>query len=169
MFTLAPSNRFDNSSMLSCAISTMWLSWRNPAESNRFDHVAGRTAMKRSPIVRRLAVAMVALGLTASACSSQGAGSGSGSGTYSVWDPYPQFDKGSDWVKVIEKCGQQAGVTTTRQAYDTTDLTNKVLLAAQQGTAPNVLVVDNPGGSTLAEAGVLKSNQDRGVDAATAP
>jgi multiple sugar transport system substrate-binding protein len=123
--------------------------------------------MKRSPIIQRLAVALVAVGLAVSACSSQGAGN-AGTGTYSVWDPYPQFDKGSDWVKVIEKCGGQAGVKVERQTYDTTDLTNKVLLAAQQGTAPNVLVVDNPVVSTLAEAGVLKSNQDSGLDATKA-
>ncbi len=123
--------------------------------------------MKRSSFIRRLAVALVAVGLTVSACSSQDAGN-AGPGTYSVWDPYPQFDKGSEWAKVIEQCGGQAGVKVERQAYDTTDLTSKVLLAAQQGTAPNVLVVDNPVVSTLAEAGVLKSNQDSGLDASKA-
>ncbi len=52
-----------------------------------------------------------------------------------------------------------------RQAYDTTDLTNKVLLAAQQRTAPHVLVVDNPVVSTLAEGGVLKAEPEVGLDA----
>jgi multiple sugar transport system substrate-binding protein len=121
--------------------------------------------MKRSPITHRLAMALVTAGLTASACSAQPSAD---DGTFSVWDPYPQFDKDSAWVKVIERCGAQAGVTITRQAYDTTDLTNKVLLAAQQGTAPNVLVVDNPVVSTLAEAGVLTSNEDNGLDASAA-
>lgn len=126
--------------------------------------------MARSSTSRGLIAALLVAGLAVAACSSPGAGSSgpSGSGTYSVWDPYPQFDKGSDWVKVIEKCGSQAGVTVERQAFDTTDLTTKVLLAAQQGTAPNVLVVDNPVVSTLAEAGVLKSNQDTGLDASKA-
>ncbi|HEV2782620.1 MAG TPA: extracellular solute-binding protein [Actinophytocola sp.] len=126
--------------------------------------------MTRSSTSRRLITAVLVAGLTMAACSSQDSGGSgpSGPGTFSVWDPYPQFDKGSDWVKVIEECGRQAGVTVERQAYDTTDLTNKVLLAAQQGTAPNVLVVDNPVVSTLAEAGVLKSNQDSGLDASKA-
>jgi multiple sugar transport system substrate-binding protein len=118
--------------------------------------------MKSSPNIRRLSTALVAAGLVLSACSSQPDG---GTGSFSVWDPYPQFSGESEWVKVIEKCGAQAGVKVGRQAYDTTDLTNKVLLAAQQGTAPNVLVVDNPVVSTLAGAGVLKSNQDSGLDA----
>jgi multiple sugar transport system substrate-binding protein len=121
--------------------------------------------MKRSPITPRLATTLVAAGLALSACSSPPAGDSGTTGPFSVWDPYPQFDGTSEWVKVIEKCGTQAGVKVERQAYDTTDLTNKVLLAAQQGTAPNVLVVDNPVVSTLAEGGVLKSNQDSGLDA----
>ena len=42
-----------------------------------------------------------------------------------------------------------------RQAHriDTTDLGNKALLAAQQGNAPDVMLVDNPVVSTLVEAG----------------
>ncbi|MEU4744504.1 extracellular solute-binding protein [Actinosynnema sp. NPDC023658] len=121
--------------------------------------------MKRSPFTRRITTVVVAV-LAAAGCSAQQ--SGGTTGTYSLWDPYPQFDQGSEWVKMIEKCGAEAGVEIERQAYDTTDLTNKVLLAAQQGTAPNVLVVDNPVVSTMVEAGVVKSNQDTGLDASQA-
>ncbi|MEU5265235.1 extracellular solute-binding protein [Amycolatopsis sp. NPDC021455] len=120
--------------------------------------------MKRHPIIRLLAVAVAAT--TLAACSSGTAPTATGGGTFAVWDPYPQFDASSAWAKVIDKCGAEAGVKIARQAFDTTDLTNKVLLAAQQNTAPNVLVVDNPVVSTLAEAGVLKSNSDTGLDAA---
>jgi multiple sugar transport system substrate-binding protein len=120
--------------------------------------------MKRHPITRLLSVAVAAT--TLAACSSGTAPTAAGGGTFAVWDPYPQFDASSAWAKVIDKCGAEAGVKIARQAFDTTDLTNKVLLAAQQNTAPNVLVVDNPVVSTLAEAGVLKSNQDTGLDAA---
>jgi multiple sugar transport system substrate-binding protein len=59
-------------------------------------------------------------------------------------------------------------VKIQRQAFDTTDLTNKVLLAAQQRTAPQVLVVDNPVVSTLAEAGVLRPISEAGLDASAA-
>jgi multiple sugar transport system substrate-binding protein len=120
--------------------------------------------MTHAPTTRRLLTALVAAGLAVSGCSGQPAADDDG--TFSVWDPYPQFDKSADWVKVIEDCGEKAGVRITRQAYDTTDLTNKVLLAAQQGTAPNVLVVDNPVVSTLADAGVLTSTADSGLDVA---
>jgi len=98
------------------------------------------------------------------ACSS-GGGSDTGSSTaYTIWDPYPQFDNGSEWVKLLTRCGTDAGVTVSRTAYDTTDLTNKTLLAAQQGNAPDVLIVDNPVISTLAEAGVLATSEEVRID-----
>lgn len=58
-------------------------------------------------------------------------------------------------MRLLRRCGTGAGVTITRTGYDTTDLGNKVMLAAQQGNSPDVLIVDNPVVSTLAEAGVL--------------
>lgn len=112
----------------------------------------------------RLAVALAAAGLVVAGCS----GPSGDAGTFELWDPYPHFDASSEWAKVIDRCGEQAGVKVVRQSYDTSDLTGKVLLAAQQGAAPEVLVVDNPVVSTLAEAGVLKSNQDSGLDASAA-
>ena len=118
---------------------------------------------------RRLAaVAAIALATTtaAAACSSSSSSSGTsaGGGTYAIWDPYPQFDDSSAWVKLLQKCGTDAGVTVKRTGYDTTDLTNKELLAAQQGNSPDVLIVDNPVISTLAEAGVLTSTDETKLD-----
>jgi multiple sugar transport system substrate-binding protein len=101
------------------------------------------------------------------ACSS-GSGSsdakGADSGTYTIWDPYPQFAKGSAWTKLLDDCGTQAGVKIERTGFDTSDLANKTLLAAQQGNSPDVLVVDNPVVSTLAEAGVLTTTEDNKLD-----
>ncbi|MEW1960706.1 extracellular solute-binding protein [Kineococcus sp. NPDC059986] len=90
--------------------------------------------------------------------------SGSAASTFTVWDPYPQFDGSSDWGKLVAKCGTEAGVTVKRTGYDTTDLTNKAILAAQQGDSPDVLVVDNPVVSTLAEAGILTTTETLGLD-----
>ncbi|MFC4590001.1 sugar ABC transporter substrate-binding protein [Sphaerisporangium corydalis] len=106
------------------------------------------------------------------ACSSPSGGTGgqagtsqaAGGGDYTIWDPYPQHDKNSEWVKLLETCGTQAGVKVERAAYDTSDLTNKALLAAQQGNAPDVLIVDNPVVSTLAEAGVLTTTEENQLD-----
>jgi multiple sugar transport system substrate-binding protein len=117
---------------------------------------------------RRLGAA-AALTLTACltvACSSDSDSgtSDAGSGTYAIWDPYPQFDDSSDWVKLLTKCGTDAGVTVKRTGFDTTDLTNKALLAAQQDNSPDVLIVDNPVVSTLAEAGALTTTEESKID-----
>jgi multiple sugar transport system substrate-binding protein len=127
--------------------------------------------MTNIPRVRRAtaaALAAVVATTTVAACSSGSSGSGSSSGgagsAYQIWDPYPQFDNSSPWVALLTKCGAGAGVTIKRTGYDTTDLTTKALLAAQQGNSPDVLIVDNPVVSTLAEAGVLATTDDTKLD-----
>jgi multiple sugar transport system substrate-binding protein len=118
---------------------------------------------RRQRLASLAVLAVAASGLVA--CSASGNSSGTGSSTtYTIWDPYPQFDNSSAWVTLLSKCGTDAGVTVTRTAYDTTDLTNKALLAAQQGNAPDVLIVDNPVISTLAEAGVLATTDEVKID-----
>jgi multiple sugar transport system substrate-binding protein len=123
--------------------------------------------MKRSLARQRvlgigLAAAVALVG--AVACSSDSKDSASGGGSYAIWDPYPQFDGSSDWAKLLDKCGTDAGVTIKRTGYDTTDLTSKTLLAAQQGNSPDVLIIDNPVISTLADAGVLSTTEEAKID-----
>jgi multiple sugar transport system substrate-binding protein len=124
--------------------------------------------MKTSPARWRTAAAVlltVALAGAAGACSnSDDTSSGEAGGTYTIWDPYPQFDGSSAWVTLLKKCGTDAGATVERTGYDTSDLTSKALLAAQQGNSPDVLIVDNPVISTLAEAGVLTTTEENKLD-----
>jgi len=116
--------------------------------------MSSNTAPHRRVVVfTALALAAVASGLSACSSSASPSGGSSASGTYTIWDPYPQYDNSSAWMQLLDKCGTSAGVTVKRTGFDTTDLTSKVLLAAQQGDAPNVLIVDNPVVSTLAEGG----------------
>ncbi|MEU2423475.1 extracellular solute-binding protein [Streptomyces sp. NPDC007851] len=119
------------------------------------------------PTRRTLLAVAVATLLPLTACGGGSGSSGSsspGGGTYTFWDPYPQFDASSDWGKRVAACGTAAGVKLKRTAYDTTDLGNKALLAAQQGNAPDVMLVDNPVVSTLVEAGILNKTSDLGLD-----
>ncbi|NRG42238.1 extracellular solute-binding protein [Rathayibacter sp. VKM Ac-2804] len=123
--------------------------------------------MKRKH-TRGLAAAVL-LGTAAAALTGCAGGSGGDStsaagGTYTFWDPYPQFDESSDWAKLIDSCGTEAGVTVERTGYDTTDLTNKALLAGQQGSSPDILLVDNPVVSTLAESGILTTTAENGLE-----
>jgi len=122
--------------------------------------------------VRRLrltaaTVTALAVAGTATACSSGSGSTGTkaaDTGTYTIWDPYPQFDKSSAWTKLLDACGTKAGVKIKRTAFDTGDLANKALLAAQQDNSADVLIVDNPVVSTLAEAGVLTTTADNKLD-----
>jgi multiple sugar transport system substrate-binding protein len=109
-----------------------------------------------------------ALAAALTACSSgssatSGSGSSAGGGTYTFWDPYPQYSASSDWTKLVESCGTQNGVTIKRTGYDTTALTTQALLAAPQGNAPDILLVDNPVVSTLANAGALTTTAQNGL------
>ncbi|WP_406373461.1 extracellular solute-binding protein [Streptomyces sp. NBC_00647] len=119
---------------------------------------------------RRTLTAAIATACALATVTACGGGSGSSSSgkssTYTFWDPYPQFDASSDWGKRVAACGTEAGVEVKRTAYDTTDLGNKALLAAQQGNAPDVMLVDNPVVSTLVEAGILTKAGDLGLDTA---
>ena len=126
-------------------------------------------AKTRRIVAVAAAATCLALGLTACGGGSSGSsagtsGGGPAGGTFTVWDPYPQFDASAAWTKLVEQCGTGAGVTVKRTGYDTTDLTNKALLAAQQGNSPDVLIVDNPVVSTLADAGVLTTTDDIKAD-----
>ncbi|QNP75182.1 extracellular solute-binding protein [Streptomyces roseirectus] len=130
--------------------------------------------MNSSARQRRLTAATLtalAVAVSATACSSgsdSAGGKDSDGGTYTVWDPYPQFAKDSAWVKLLDRCGTEAGVKVKRTGFDTSDLANKTLLAAQQGNSPDVLVVDNPVVSTLAEAGVLTTTAENKLDTSQA-
>jgi multiple sugar transport system substrate-binding protein len=127
--------------------------------------MASITAPRRRVAVFAVA-AFAAVAGTVTACGSNSASGSSSaqSGTYTIWDPYPQFDNSSAWVSLLDRCGTSVGVSVRRTAFDTTDLTSKVLLAAQQGNAPDVLIVDNPVVSTLAEGGVLTDTGTTRVD-----
>lgn len=105
--------------------------------------------------------------LTACGGSDDTAAGGSGDaagGTYTWWDPYPQHDSSSDWEMRVQSCGEEAGVSIERTAYDTTALTNQALLSAQEGTSPDVILLDNPAVSTLADTGILTTTEELGLD-----
>ncbi|SFD52554.1 sugar ABC transporter substrate-binding protein [Streptomyces aidingensis] len=127
--------------------------------------------MTRLPRPARTSLALGAALCTlagAAACSSSASsgegGDGGPAGAYTWWDPYPQHDDSSGWAQRVAKCGTEAGVTIERTAYDTTALTNQALLAAQEGTSPDIILLDNPAVSTLAETGMLTTMEEFGLD-----
>ncbi|MDN3244893.1 MULTISPECIES: extracellular solute-binding protein [unclassified Streptomyces] len=122
---------------------------------------------RRMPVALAAITALAAVGALTACSSGDGGGaaaSGGSDGTYTWWDPYPQHDGASDWQKRVEECGQKAGVTIDRTAYDSTALTNQALLSAQEGTLPDVILLDNPAVSTLADTGMLTTVDEFGLD-----
>lgn len=112
-----------------------------------------------------LATTLVAVGaLAGCSATASGGDSNAASGTYTWWDPYPQHTEGSDWANRVQACGDAAGVTIQRTAYDTTALTNQALLAAQENNSPDVILLDNPAVSTLADTGMVSTVDELGLD-----
>lgn len=107
------------------------------------------------------ATGAIAVLLASAACSG---GSAASSTEYTLWDPYPQHDESSPWAARIDACGVEAGVTVKRTPYDSQALTNQSLLAAQEGTAADIILLDNPGVSTLAGTGALNDMESIGLD-----
>lgn len=114
-------------------------------------------------IVAAAAAGALVLAGCSSSESSTGDGSGTG-GTFTLWDPYPQFDQTSAWASLLSTCADEAGVEITREGMDTSALTSKLLLAAQADNAPDLAVIDNPLVASIAETGLLASTDDLGLD-----
>jgi multiple sugar transport system substrate-binding protein len=118
----------------------------------------------KKPLFRAAAAGVACAALAfASACSSGGT-TDQDADTYTWWDPYPQHAEGSDWAKRVAACGDEAGVTIERTPFDTTALTNQALLSAQEGTSPDIILLDNPAVSTLADTGMLSTVDELGLD-----
>ena len=97
-------------------------------------------------------------------CSTDQAGGGSDSpAEYTLWDPYPDRDENSDWAKAIDACAAELGITIKRNAGNTGD-TVKDLTTAAAGKLPDIAMVDNPKVATLADAGLLTTTDDNGLD-----
>ena len=96
------------------------------------------------------------------ACAPTGdAESGDGS-TYTLWDPYPDRDASSTWAQAIDACATDLGITIERNSGNTGDTVKDLTTAA--GNLPDLAMVDNPKVGTLADAGLLTTNEETGLD-----
>lgn len=96
------------------------------------------------------------------ACSTPSNGGDSAAETYSLWDPYPDRDAASDWALTIDACAAELGITIERTASNTGDTVKDLTTAASN--LPDVALVDNPKVSTLADAGLLTTTEENGLD-----
>lgn len=127
-----------------------------------------------TPNKRLRIVAVLALGAglagTLSACSASTSSTTAASattaaaagGTYTLWDPYPNRDATSTWAKAIDACASTLKITITRNSGNTGDTVKDLTTAASN--LPDIAMVDNPKVSTLADAGLLTTTAENGLD-----
>jgi len=109
------------------------------------------------------ALALALLGALAACGDSDDDGKAASSDTITVWDPYPQYDESSDWVKYLEACAPD-GMQVKRTSAATADLLNNLTQAVKAGNAPDVVLLDNPAVPDAATAGLLATAEDVGMD-----
>jgi len=86
----------------------------------------------------------------------------SAGGTYTLWDPYPDRDAKSTWAAAINVCAGNLGITIDRNSGNTGDTVKDLTTAASN--LPDIAMVDNPKVSTLADAGLLTTAAENGLD-----
>ena len=100
---------------------------------------------------------------TLAACSTPTTtGGDSAGGSYTLWDPYPDRDASSTWAKAIDSCATDLGITIERNSGNTGDTVKDMTTAA--ANLPDIAMVDNPKVSTLADAGLLTTAAENGLD-----
>ncbi|CAN5331084.1 ABC transporter substrate-binding protein [soil metagenome] len=99
---------------------------------------------------------------TLAACSTPSTGGDTAGGTYTLWDPYPDRDASSTWAKAIDACATTLGISIERNSGNTGDTVKDMTTAA--ANLPDIAMVDNPKVSTLADAGLLTTAAENGLD-----
>ncbi len=115
-----------------------------------------RNTSARTAVALLLTTAVVG---ALAACSSTPA---AGSDTYTLWDPYPDRDATSTWAVAIDACATDLGITIERNSGNTGDTVKDLTTAASN--LPDIAMVDNPKVSTLADAGLLTTAEENGLD-----
>ena len=123
-------------------------------------NIVNNTA-SRSRILGAIVLSSALIGGLAG-CTPAGGGTDKSSDTYTLWDPYPDRDASSTWAKAIDACATDLGITIERNAGNTGDTVKDLTTAASN--LPDIAMVDNPKVSTLADAGLLTTADENGLD-----
>lgn len=116
--------------------------------------------------------ATVLIGSSLAACSggstpepgaSGNAAEGTTTAEIAFWDPYPQHADGSAWDEHVKACAPE-GATIVRTSAPQTDLFNQLTTAVKEGTAPDVVLLDNPMVPAAVEAQLLATAEQAGID-----
>jgi multiple sugar transport system substrate-binding protein len=83
--------------------------------------------------------------------------------TITEWDYFAADPQNTAWADILAGCSESTGIQIDRQAVPRDELIQRVLLGAQQGQLPAVLMIDNPDLQQVAETGALVPLTDYGV------
>lgn len=110
-----------------------------------------------------LGLLLTTVGGTATAADATAAAVGTTTPEIAFWDPYPQHEDGSEWDTLVKSCAPE-GSTITRSSAPQTDLFNQLTTAVREGTAPDVVLLDNPLTPEAAASGLLATADEVGID-----
>ncbi len=117
---------------------------------------------RKSRILGAIVLSSALIGSLAGCTNAPSDGGDSTGGTFTLWDPYPDRDASSTWAQAIDACATDLGITIERNAGNTGDTVKDLTTAASN--LPDIAMVDNPKVSTLADAGLLTTAEENGLD-----
>lgn len=120
------------------------------------------TTTPRARTFAALVLTAAVVGSVAGCAASTDGGDAGATGSYTLWDPYPDRDASSTWAKAIDACAADLGITIERNSGNTGDTVKDMTTAA--ANLPDIAMVDNPKVSTLADAGLLTTAAENGLD-----
>jgi multiple sugar transport system substrate-binding protein len=120
-----------------------------------------KPTLKKSALRTITAVATAALlAVGLGACSAQQSGTSTKADTLVLWD-YQQNPAPKEYLKRLTDFTKKTGIKIQRVSINYDDFLTKVQQAAAAHTLPDILMVDNPWNSALADQGVLADLTDK--------
>jgi multiple sugar transport system substrate-binding protein len=120
--------------------------------------------MIRRPLTALAATACLLGGLTA--CGNDSKASGGAPTTLTEMDYYEAAPQNTELPKILDACGQQAGVTIQHQQVPRDQFMPKLLQQAGARKLPDLALIDNPDLQQFATTGVLVALDDAGLSTA---
>lgn len=121
-------------------------------------HGKAKPPARRGRFAVAVLAALAAI-LSLTACGGGGAATASGEKTLVLWDYQQQ--PGAEYLKRLDAWSAKSGIKIDRVVVKYEDFLSKILQAAAAKQLPDVIMIDNPWNSAMAEQGVLEDITDR--------
>lgn len=122
----------------------------------KHDRMKYRSRRSRIAVVALLALSAV---LSLAGCGGTGGPSATAAKTLVLWDYQQQ--PGAEYLKRLDDWSAKSGIKVDRVVIKYEDFLGKILQAAAAKQLPDVIMIDNPWNSAMADQGVLEDLTDR--------